>query len=111
MLSSQMMKESLESRRENVLSINNLLKDFKEEGELTSGVFPQGVSEKIAQLNVDWQIIIRLALALKERPVVEDVVVAEAIQTHEAPTGSLGFNIDDFKLDSFKIDEFKADSK
>ena len=80
------MKKSLETRKGNVLSINDLLKDFKAEGELTSGNFPQAVGEKIAQLNVDWQIIIRLALALKERPVEEDMVVAQTVpDRHQAP--------------------------
>ena len=80
------MKKSLETRKGNVLSINDLLKDFKAEGELTSGNFPQAVSEKIGQLNVDWQIIIRLALALKERPVEEDMVVAQTVaDRHQAP--------------------------
>lgn len=80
------MKKSLETRKGNVLSINDLLKDFKAEGELTSGNFPQAVGEKIGQLNVDWQIIIRLALALKERPVEEDMVVAHTVaDRHQAP--------------------------
>lgn len=80
------MKKSLETRKGNVLSINDLLKDFKAEGELTSGNFPQTVGEKIAQLNVDWQIIIRLALALKEQPVDEEVLIAQSVpDRHEAP--------------------------
>ena len=105
------MKKSLETRKGNVLSINDLLKDFKAEGELTNGNFPQDVGEKIARLNVDWQIIIRLALALKERPVSEEVLVAEAVrEKEEAPVMletvqqiSTNPNVDDFKFES-KLD-------
>jgi len=105
------MKKSLETRKGNVLSINDLLKDFKAEGELTNGNFPQDVGEKIARLNVDWQIIIRLALALKERPVSEEVLIAEAVrEREEAPV--MFENVQQISTNpSSVIDDFKFECK
>ena len=78
------MKRALETRKTNVESINKLLTEFKAEGELTSGHFPQDVGEKIARLNIDWQVIIRLAIALKERPISEEMVIPEFMQIAES---------------------------
>lgn len=64
------MKQALETRKPNVESINRLLMEFKAEGELVSGRFPRDVGEKIARLNQDWQVIIKLATLLRDKPVV-----------------------------------------
>ena len=96
------MKLALETRKANVESINRLLMEYKAEGELTSGQFPQDVGDKIARLNADWQVIIRLAIALKERPIAEDMVVAESVQQSESSAG-LDLSADDFNLDGKTI--------
>ena len=105
------MKKSLETRKGNVLSINDLLKDFKAEGELASGNFPQAVGEKIGRLNVDWQIIIRLALALKERPVSEEVVVAETVQERQEAPVSFDTLQTSMTFTSTETSEYKFESK
>lgn len=90
---------ALETRKANVESINRLLTEFKAEGELASGQFPPDVAAKIARLNADWQVIIRLAIVLKDRPVSEEMVVAESLQERESAAPMFESANDDFSMD------------
>ena len=72
--------------------------EFKAEGELSSGQFPQDVGEKIARVNADWQVIIRLAVALRDLPINEEMVIAEVMQTEE--TSVTMFESTDIKFHS-----------
>ena len=103
------MKLALETRKANVESINELLMEFKAEGELTSGQFPQDVGEKIMRLNADWKVIIWLAIALKEQPISEEIVVIETMQ--ESESSMFEMSPDDFKLFEMSPDDFKLDGK
>ena len=79
------MKQALETRKANVEAINNLLSEFRSEGDLTTTDFPTEVRDKIERLNVDWRFIIQYAARLKERaPISEDVIVAEMYQREES---------------------------
>ncbi|XP_057306952.1 utrophin-like isoform X3 [Hydractinia symbiolongicarpus] len=93
-------KLALETRKANVESINRLLTEFKAEGELASGQFPSDVAAKIARLNADWQVIIRLAIALKDRPVSEEMVVAESLQERESAAPMFESANGDFSMDA-----------
>ena len=80
------MREALDTRKTNVEAINRLLSEFRGEGDLTTTTFPKEVRDKIERLNRDWQIIIRMASKLRDKPVIEEnVIVAEEFQRESAP--------------------------